>query len=530
MADLDDRLRDLDRLDVPDLWTAIESRPPRQSIPGPPRRWPIAVGALVVAGLALALVSWAFFEGRAPSPTSPVPASPTVGPAVTNGAIWFQRGGGEGGAWIESVNPDGTGRTVMLSDPAAGGSDDLGGPFDWVPDGSRVAFEDYGAGGGELPRSFEIFTMNPDGSDRTQITHDGVYDASPSWSPDGLRIVYASDRDSPAHLGCEAEATCNDVWVINADGTGQVQLTNNTGNDWQPDWGPDGRIVFVRDRDGSRTDYFGGDLYAMNNDGSGVTSLTSTAEGESQPRWSPDGTIIAFVREEDGVHSLYVRSDDGSTERRLAFGLPCCHSVQPDELQDFSWSPDGTSIAFVSDGEVADTPDTLSTVNVVTGEITSLVQDSSGISAPAWRPAVVDSGPSPTVAQGCEDVNPSCIERLPDHVLTGDEHYGALGPINEVPDGIISFDDALERALAEDGQYSNSLEIYLGTADPGPLHWSSENSLFYAVVWHDACIFGSGGGPPPPGSSPRPPPTCLITDWGTVIDAYTGAFIVAGNG
>lgn len=99
-----------------------------------------------------------------------------------------------------------------------------------------------------------------------------------------------------------------------------------------------------------------------------------------------------------------------------------------------------------------------------------------------------------------------------------------------MPDGIISFDEALDRALAEDGQYSNSLEIYLGSADPRPLHWDTSGTEFYVVVWHEACIFGSGGGSPPPGSSPRPPPTCQVTDWGTVIDAYTGKFIVAGNG
>jgi Tol biopolymer transport system component len=392
MADLDERLGDLDGLDAPDLWTAIESRPPRPSIPGPARRWPIAVGALVVAGLALALVSWAFFENRSPSPTTPVPASPTVVPAVTNGAIWFQRGGGEGGTWIESVNPDGTGRTVMLSDPAAGGTDDVGGPIDWSPDGSRVALVDQTSGGEQLPVAYEVFTVNPDGSGRTQVTHDEGYDASPSWSTDGLRIVYASDQSSADHPACEGEGTCTrDLWAVNADGTGLLQLTTDPANDWQPDWGPDGRIVFVSDWDGPRQGFFGGDLYLMNEDGSGATRLTSTNEGESQPRWSPDGSMFAFVREEGGVFSLYLRSVDGSTERKLASGLPSTHSVEPDYLQDFSWSPDGTLIAFVSGGDAGNT---LSTVDIATGEVTTLAQDDFGISGPAWRPEIVDAGPS----------------------------------------------------------------------------------------------------------------------------------------
>jgi len=101
----------------------------------------------------------------------------------------------------------------------------------------------------------------------------------------------------------------------------------------------------------------------------------------------------------------------------LASGLPSTHSVEPDYLQDFSWSPDGTLIAFVSGSEAGNT---LSTVDVATGELTTLVKDDFGISAPAWRPEIIEE-PSPTIASGCHDVDPPCIERLPGHVLTGGE-------------------------------------------------------------------------------------------------------------
>jgi Tol biopolymer transport system component len=391
MADLDERLRDLDRLDAPDLWTSIESRDPHPSVPDRSRRWPIAVGALVAAGLALALVSWVFFEGRSPSSTTPAPASPTVAPVVTNGPIWFQRGGGEGGVWIESVNPDGSDRQILFVDPAGGGTDDVGSTYTWSPDGTRLAFVDSTGFIGEVPTgsAWDVFAMNPDGSGRTQVTDDGGFAAAPSWSPGGTRIVYASDEGDPNRPECEMDVTCRrDLYAIGADGTGQTRLTTDPANDWQPDWGPDGRIVFVSDRPTVPDSFvFGGDLYLMNEDGSALTRLTST-EGESQPRWSPDGSMIAFVRQEEDVFSLYVRSVDGSTERKLASGLPSSHSVEPDLLQDYSWSPDGILIAFVSGGDAGDT---LSTVNVATGEVTTLVQDDHGISSPAWGPETQDT-------------------------------------------------------------------------------------------------------------------------------------------
>lgn len=314
----------------------------------------------------------------------PVPiadASPSTQGSVTNGEIWFQRGGGEGGVWIESVQPDGSDVRVLLTDTYAGGSDDVGSTYNWTGDGARLAFIDSsGERIKDAPTgvSWDVFTMNADGSERQQITHDGSFDAAPSWSPAGDRIVYASDLSDPDRPACQEKVTCTrDIFVINADGSGWVQLTSDPGNDWQPDWSPDGSaIVFIRDGG----DIFAGDIYSMSADGTNVTPLTDTAEGESHPRWSPDGTQIAFVRGSGNAFSLYVMAEDGSNARLLASGLEGSHSVEPDLFQDFSWSPDGASIAFAAGG-------TLSVVDVQTGSVTKLVEDKEyGISSPAWRP------------------------------------------------------------------------------------------------------------------------------------------------
>jgi Tol biopolymer transport system component len=301
--------------------------------------------------------------------------------SASNGEIWFQRGRGEGGVWVESVQPDGSDVRVLFTDAWAGGSDDVGSTYDWASDGSRLAFIDSsGERIEDAPTgsSWDVFTMNADGTGRQQVTHDGSFDAASSWSPVGDRIAYASDLSDPDRPGCEENVSCTrDIYVINADGSGQVQLTVDSGNAWQPDWSPDGNsIVFVRDAG----DIFSGDIYVMSVDGTNVTALTQTADGESQPRWSPDGTQIAFVRGDGKEFSLYVMAADGSDARLLATGLVESHSVEPDLFQDYSWSPDGTSIAFAA-GEA------LSVVDVDTGAVTNIREDQTyGLSNPSWRP------------------------------------------------------------------------------------------------------------------------------------------------
>jgi len=130
----------------------------------------------------------------------------------------------------------------------------------------------------------------------------------------------------------------------------------------------------------------------------------------------------------------------------------------------------------------------------------------------------------------CESLIPECLmERLPDRTLTGDEHEGALGPVGQLPEGLISFDDALVRAWAEDGHAAKSVQVVLGTADTSKIHWDSSSHYFYAILWSGTC---EGSISRRPNGSHPPPDTCPLEaqTWGTIIDAYTGAFIVGGSG
>jgi uncharacterized repeat protein (TIGR01451 family) len=147
--------------------------------------------------------------------------------------------------------------------------------------------------------------MNADGSGQTQLTRSPDFDGGPTWSPDGSRIAFTSSRDY-ATLRTE-------VYVMNADSSGQTNLTRSPKEDGDPDWSPDGgRIAFMSTRDGW------GEIYAMNPDGSGQTNLTRRGYSDWDPSWSPDGSRIVFAHSEWWDADLYVMNADGSGQTSIA--------------------------------------------------------------------------------------------------------------------------------------------------------------------------------------------------------------------
>lgn len=188
--------------------------------------------------------------------------------------------------------------------------------------------------------STEIYSINPDGTGQIQLTNNISSDRFPSWSPDGAQIAFESDRDG---------GTFN-IFRMKADGSEQVQLTNSSYpvSNYDPAWSPDGqKIAFVTSRSG------GSEIWTMKADGTNPVRLTVSESYNTgsinpvysvarEPTWSPDGSKIAFSSYRSGNFNLdiYVMNADGSNQVRLT-----THAADD---RDPTWSPDGSKIAFSS--------------------------------------------------------------------------------------------------------------------------------------------------------------------------------------
>ena len=184
---------------------------------------------------------------------------------------------------------------------------------------ARIAFASTGDG------DWEIYVMNADGTGQTRLTVNTADDFSPAWSPDGGKIAFVYGRDGNF-----------DIYVMNADGSGQTPLTNNPADEFDPDWSPDGiKIAFFSLRDDGDEE-----VYVMTADGTGQTRLTNLAGGDRGPTWSPDGSKIGFHSFRVSDWEIYVMNADGTGQTNLTNNS--VHDEHP------AWSPDGGKIAFVS--------------------------------------------------------------------------------------------------------------------------------------------------------------------------------------
>ena len=165
------------------------------------------------------------------------------------------------------------------------------------PDGSRIVFTSTRDG------DLDIYTMNVDGSDVRRLTTSVGYDGGPFFSPDGRLIVYRSQRPKTDAEVAEYKALLAqglvrpselEIWVMNADGSDQRQVTALGGANFAPYFHPDGkRIIFASNHRNPQGRNF--DLFLVNLDGTGVTQITTHPDFDGFPMFSPDGTKLVFA-------------------------------------------------------------------------------------------------------------------------------------------------------------------------------------------------------------------------------------------
>ncbi len=221
-----------------------------------------------------------------------------------------------GRAWVAVMDADGSNERVVTEGVAP----------DWAPDGKQIAFTRPVAQGSPVS---EIWAINADGSGEWQVTRSGTAKAGPSWSPDGKQMAFILIRN-PASMADPRPQ----IGIVNSDGTDERVLTTSdrtnirinpdgsttvceTAHDANaPAWSPvDDRIAFWS---GIENAY--GQIWVVNSDGTGSKQLTEdcSRRNSDDPSWSPDGRKILFSTGRSGRNELWVMDADGSNEKRIS--------------------------------------------------------------------------------------------------------------------------------------------------------------------------------------------------------------------
>lgn len=251
-----------------------------------------------------------------------------------NGKIYFYACNEGCGYDIYAVNPDGTG-LENVTDVVTEGEEPPEVAFDpsVSADGTKMAF------GVDSQATAEIWIMNTDGTGAHQLTNDNLLDQLPSISPDGSRIVWNQWSPFP-------EYTDRDIWTMNADGSNQELFFNGFGEDFFSQFTPDGQTVVLSSETGDM------DIRKVPAAVAAppLTEATAVAADdellESEPSVSPDGSTVAFTQTPTsmflGPRDIYsVSINGGPTKPLFATGA---NEISP------AYSPDGTKIVFSRDG------------------------------------------------------------------------------------------------------------------------------------------------------------------------------------
>ncbi|MDF1592230.1 MAG: hypothetical protein P1P89_11990 [Desulfobacterales bacterium] len=142
----------------------------------------------------------------------------------------------------------------------------------WSPQDDKIAYylkDEFDPGLGQWVFAGDIYLINPDGSGNLNLTHDAFTNTQPAWSPDGQSLVFVSDRDGQGYM---------DIWIMDRTGQNEQQIWNCNPNCWNPTFSPDGNEIIFKQGD---------DIYKVNIDSTGLTQVTTSGYLTGQPEATP---------------------------------------------------------------------------------------------------------------------------------------------------------------------------------------------------------------------------------------------------
>jgi Tol biopolymer transport system component len=285
-------------------------------------------GALVAALFVTTSTSEATFRGR-------------------NGRLLFEAPVGMN-RQLFTILPDGTGLTQVTHFSDSGGTNAA-----WSKDGSRIVFTRHFDPGGPNERIF-LYTINANGSGRRALPKAGDITVSPTWFPNGRRIIFLEIHSGklevinaddtglrPAGIpGIGGDAVCflgdgkrvaflrpkpgddssTAIFVAGLFGHGLKRITPWAGHADKIDCSPDGKRIVYSAPEFGQPGGISSNVYTMKTDGTDVVQVTHDSGGtinDGADTWSPDGTKIAFTSNRAGTYQIYTANVDGTDVKRL---------------------------------------------------------------------------------------------------------------------------------------------------------------------------------------------------------------------
>lgn len=188
----------------------------------------------------------------------------------------------------------------------------------WRSDGKIVYFTSF------MKRNPDLYALDLRSQKCYRISSEIGINASPAWSPDGKKMILMLTQNGHSHL-----------FLKEAGGKKSLQLTSGRANYTSPSWSPDGKkIAFVSDRSGNPQ------IYLMDIQTRKIDRLTQDGQYNVSPAWSPKGDWIAFCSRQAGHFEIYLISPNGGYLRQLTRGNS--------NYEEPSWSPEGRYLAFTS--------------------------------------------------------------------------------------------------------------------------------------------------------------------------------------